>query len=220
LIGNSQPVEPSSNRPAGFGPELAHIPSSNEPLARVNGVDLTPDKIFPPGVMRAGDQMPKVALDKFLEDAVNRAVLVQEAERRGLAEAPDFIKLVDDLRGDIAGMPNLSPEQQAWQLNELRDNALMDRVYREEGIVPRRLGPDEVETYYQAHASEYDWVRKREALKGSPPEKIERRIREEIRKDIQIPIKRELSRKREFSAALRKNATVEILSDSGTGVPK
>jgi hypothetical protein len=221
LPADRQAPGPEPVIPASAGPELAQIPLDNKPLARVNGVDLTPSKIFSPGVMRSGDKLPKVALDKFLEDAVNRAVVVQEAEKRGFAEAPDFIKLVDDLRGDVAELPDLTPEAREWQLNELRDMALMNRVFQEEGIVPRRLGPDEVEAYYQAHAAEYDWVRKRETLKGSTPEKIERRIREEIRKDIQIPIKQELSQKRDaFTAALRETANVELLSDSGAGVPK
>lgn len=207
--------------PAGvkqFGPKLAAIPEAHKPFARVNGVDLTPDKVFPPGVMNAGDEMPDVALEKFVEDAVKRALVVQEAEKRGFATDPEFAKLVEDLRGDVESLPNLSAEEKAWQLAELRDQALMDRLLLEEGIVPRRLEPGEAQAYYQAHSAEYDWVRKREALKGTPEDKIERRVMDEVRKDLMIPIRQEYTARREaFTAELREGAEVEILDGEGSG---
>lgn len=219
--GEAQPLAwPLPVVPTNASFEIASIPLGDAPLARVNGVDLTASKIFPPGVMRSGDRLPKIALDKFLEEAVNQALVVQEAEKRGYAEDPDFIKQLDEFREDVAGMPNLSPEERAWQFNELREMALMDRVFKEQGIVPQRLGNDEVEAYYQAHSSEYDWVRKREALKGSSPEKAELRVWAEIKKDLQIPIKRQLTQQRdEFTYSLLKQANVELLADAGSDNP-
>jgi len=197
---------PDSGRSA-----AATMPLEDEPLALVNGVPLTMARVFPPGVMRAGDQMPRSTYEKFLDEAVNRAVVVQEAERRGYADTPEFKQLVGELRDDVAGLSNLSPEEREWQANELRELALADRLYREEGIVPRKVTPEEVDAYYRQHAAEYDWVRRREEARGATPERIERRVREEIRRDLQGPVGRETQQQREALArSLRDTARVEI----------
>lgn len=191
--------------------EVAVIPLADEPLARVNGVALTPARVFPPGVMRRGDELPKVAYDKFLDDAINRAVLVQEAERRGYADDPEFKRLVEQLRADIAGLPDLTQEQREWQVDELRGLALAEQVYRAEGIQPTRVTPEEVEAAYRAHAADYEWVRQRESLRGTSPEKIERRVRDQLRRDLQEPIARETRRRRDaLAASLRSAASVQI----------
>jgi hypothetical protein len=178
----------------------------------VEGSPLSLAQIFPPGAASPGDQFPRATLLRFIQDAVDRRVLVLEAERRGYADEGDFLRLMSELRQDVAELPHLTPAEREWQLNEMREMALADRLYREEGIVRRRVEPGTVEDYYRSHSAEYDWVRKREALKGASPEKIERRVKEEMRRDLEAPAKREARRQREeLAARYRGSYQVEIL---------
>ena len=200
--------------PTEAGPRLGRLPTNDLPLVKVNGVALTASQIFPPGTLQPGDELPQLTLDKFVEDAVERVLLVQEAERRGFSQDPAFLQYMEETRQDIEEFPNLTPEQRVWQFEELRAMALMHRLFEAEGIMPRRLDPAEVEAYYQAHSSEYDWVRKREQLKGTPPDQIERRVLTEVRRDLQIPIRREFNEKIEaYTESLRQKARIDYLTE-------
>jgi hypothetical protein len=89
--------------------------------------------------------------------------------------------------------------------------ALAEKVYRDAGILPRKVTAEEVDAYYRQHAADYEAVRRREAERGRTPEKIERRVKDEIRRDLQGPIAAETRRRREALAAeLRRSANVQI----------
>ncbi len=160
--------------------------------------------------MRPGEELPQLTLDKFVEEAVDRTLLVQEAQRRGIASDPALLQYIEELKTDLEEFDNLSPAQKAWQFEEMRDMAFTHRLFEQEGLIPRQIEATEIESYYQAHASEYEWVRKRERLKGTPEDQIERRVLAEVRKDLQIPIRRELAAKVEaFTDSLRRKAQIE-----------
>jgi hypothetical protein len=181
-------------------------------VAVIDGVALRAEEVFPAGTLGPGSRIPRETYRTLLEEAVKRRVVVREAERRGYADDPEFLRLMGELREDVSGQPGLTPAERDWQLRELRETALAGRLYREEGIGTRRVTPAEIDARYRERSAEYDWLRKREAARGSTPARIEYRVREQIRADLEAPLHEEALRLREeLAARLRLSIPTEVV---------
>jgi hypothetical protein len=70
----------------------------------------------------------------------------------------------------------------------------------------------EVQQYYENNSVEYEWLRERESVRGTKPEMIEMREREQIRRDLQDPRQREAVDKQQvYLDVLREKANIEYL---------
>ncbi len=187
------------------------IPDEQPPLM-VNDRPVTIDDVIPPGVLKPGDSMPEMAHRKFMALAEEQRLLVQEAQEKGLADTPEFLERVADMRKDLEEESNLSDEDKQWRLEHFTRTFLINKLYRQEGLIPERVSNKEVDLYYESQGYEYEWLRKKEALKGSSPEKIERRVRKEIKRDLEAPLKQEIGEKRKaYIESLRERSDIETL---------
>jgi hypothetical protein len=205
---------PPPRRPApGDIPEVTAMPADpEEALAVVDGIVITLDDLMPPGTLAAGEIMPREAYDKFLNKAIDDALLVGKAAEMGMADTEDFRELVEDMRKDLQEMPDLNEDDIAWRLDRFSKMALISDLYLREGLVPERVTREEVEDYYLSHGHEYDWVRKREGIKGSDPDRIERKVKEEIKRDLALPRNQEIRERREaYLEELRLQSDIRII---------
>lgn len=186
--------------------------SPHEPLAMVNDLPITAYDLFPPEVLEPGEVLPEQAYRAYLDQAIERKVLLDEARRLGMADTGTYRETIAEMEEDLQVLHNLNEEQRQWRLKHFSETVLVDSLYKAEGLIPRRVTKEEIEEYYGEHGDEYEWLRERERRKGSDPDKIEKRVRDMIKKDIKEPISRDMREKRSaFADSLRQKANIEIL---------
>lgn len=206
------PMEKTVENKAASIPTVRTSPKKT--IALVNGNPVSISDVLPPGVLQPGDSLPEAAYHKYLQNAVDQSLMLQEAGELGLMDTPEYQEMVEDMKNDLAELPGLSDEQKQWRLEDYSRMAVVQELYQREGLTPERINNEEVDTYYEAHNDEYEWLRKRENLKGSGTEKIERRVKMEIRRDLEAPRKKEVMEKRDaYLKSLRERADIEIMDN-------
>ncbi len=181
-------------------------------VALVNGDPVSISDVLPPGVLQAGDSLPEAAYNTYLQKAIDQRLLLQEVRELGLMDTPEYQEMVEDMKDDLSELPGLTDEQKQWRLEDYSRMAVIQELYQREGLSPERIKDEEVDTCYEAHNDEYEWLRKRENLKGSSPEKVERMVKMEIKRDLEAPRKKEVMEKRNaYLESLRERADIEIM---------
>ena len=190
--------------------ETMRLALPEEKSVRVNDTPVTIGNVVPPGVLKPGDEMPEDASLKFMNLAIEQQLLVQEAKARGLADAPEYQGIVEDMKNDLAEMQGLSEEQKQWRLEQFSKMALINELYRKEGLIPERVSREEVDQYYETYGGyEYDSLREREASKGTPQDKIEKMIKRQIKRDLEARLNKDLNeRKSAYLDTLREQSDI------------
>jgi len=190
--------------------ETVSLVKPEERSTRVNDTPVSVYDVIPPGTLKPGDELPEGAHRKFMDLAEDERLLVQEAQERGLADTPEYQAMVEDMREDLTEMSALSDEQRQWRLEHFSTMALINELYRQEGLMPQRVSGEEADRYYETRSDDYEWVRERETLKGTSPDKIERRVRQEMRRDRAVRLNKGLrERRRAYLESLRERADIE-----------
>jgi len=191
-------------------PPFSVVIPDEQPPSMVNGTPVTIKDVIPPGVLLPGDSLPEMAHRKFMALAEEQRLLVQAAQEQGLTDRPAFLAVVAEVRQDLEEDPRLSDEDKAWRLEYFKRTALINELYHREGLMPERISKEAVEAYYESHSGQYEWLRKEEALKGSSPEKIERKVKQAMKRDMEAPLKEEMREKRKaYIESLREKSGME-----------
>ncbi|NOX80385.1 MAG: hypothetical protein GXP57_04745 [Deltaproteobacteria bacterium] len=186
-------------------------------VAMVNGQPVTMGDVIAPGVLQAGDSLPESTYRNFLKQAVDQSLLVGKAEELGIADSDDMAAIADSMRKDIEEMGlSSSDEEKEWEVNKFTKMAVIDELYRREGLVPKKVSRAEVNEYYDSHGDEYGWLREREAARGTSPDEIEKKVRRQIERDLEVPRIKEIREKREaYIQALHEDADIQMVKQNG-----
>jgi len=95
-------------------------------------------------------------------------------------------------------------------LEQFSKMALINELYRKEGLIPERVSREEVDQYYETYGGyEYDSLREREASKGTPQDKIEKMIKRQIKRDLEARLNKDLNeRKSAYLDTLREQSDI------------
>jgi hypothetical protein len=194
-------------------PEVLTVDDQAETLAMVNGQPVAITDIMPPGSFDPGDMIQEESYKALIDKAIDQALLVQKAEELGGEDSDSFAVISDYLREQYKEMDlGGSPEENEWIIRNLTSAAVVNDLYQQEGLIPERVSDEEIQQYYDNNSVEYEWLRKRESARGSTPEMVERRVKEQIRRDLEEPNMREAAEKqKEYVELLRERADIEYL---------
>lgn len=181
--------------------------------ATVNGQPVRMTDVMPPGVLETGARLPEGTYKAFVDQAVNASLLVQAAREMGIADDEDMARISENMRSELADVADdESPKEINWEVKHFTRTAVINELFRKEGLTAKMVGKDEVQEYYDGHSDEYDWLRKREAARGvTNPEQIERRVKEQIRQDLMLPRAKEARKKQKaYIKTLRDDADINL----------
>lgn len=186
-------------------------------VAMVNGQPVTMGDVIAPGVLQAGASLPESTYRNFLKQAVDQSLLVGKAEELGIADSDDMAAIADSMRKDIKEMGlSSSDEEKEWEVNRFTKMAVIDELYRREGLVPKKVSRAEVNEHYDNYGYEYGWLREREAAKGTSPDEIEQKVRRQIERDLEAPRIKEIRKKREaYIQTLHEDADIQMVKQTG-----
>jgi len=189
----------------------------NDPLVRVNDVGVSLNTVMPPGALEPGEPMAEEGYKAYLDMAVDRELVVQKAAEMGIMESEQFRNIKDRLRAELEeGDPQAKKEDIDWEVDYFAATAVVNEVYRKEGLAPRRVTEEEVNENYDTRNADYDWLREREKNRGTGEDKIERKVREQIKRDLRDSAMQEaLKKQRSYLDTLREQANIEYLNKEG-----
>jgi hypothetical protein len=191
-------------------PPFSVVIPDEQPPSMVNGTPVTVNDVIPPGVLLPGDSLPEMAHRKFMALAEEQKLLEQAAQEKGLDDTSAFSARVEDMRQDLEADPNLSDEDKQWRLEHFTRMVLIGELFRQEGLIPERISRETVDAYYESHSDDYEWLRKEEASKGSSPARIETKVKQAIKRDLEAPLREEMKEKRKaYIESLREKSGME-----------
>lgn len=202
------PEEVETNSAAVF-PTVAADPE--EVVATVNGRPVAIGNVIAPNVLQPGDTLPESAYKKYLDKAVDETLLMQQAEEEGLTDSQEYAEIVADTKKDLDEISSLSEEEKAWRVQRVAKMAAINELFMKEGLVAEKVTPQEVNQYYENNAGNYDWLREREAARGTSPERIERKVKQQIKRDLMAPRRKEIREKQKaYIESLREHADIKV----------
>lgn len=200
--------EAETNSAAVFPTVAAH---PEEVVATVNGRPVAIGDVIAPNVLQPGDTLPESAYKKYLDKAIDETLLLQQAQEEGLTDSKEYAEVVADMKKDLDEISSLSEEEKAWRVQRVAKMAAINDLFMKEGLVAEKVTPQEVNQYYENNAGNYDWLREREAARGTSPERIERKVKQQIKQDLMAPRRKEAREKQKaYIQSLREYADIEI----------
>lgn len=205
-----QDMEESAEQP----PEVPTVdPELHRVAVMINGKPVTLGDVVPPGVIESGGTLHEDGYNQFINQAVDRSLLLQKAEDLGLTSTREYNAIQETMRAELGDMSmGGTEEERDWEIKYFTTSAVINELYRKEGLMPQRVSQEEIQTYYENNSVEYEWLRKREAAKGTNADKIERKVLDQIKKDLNFPSQKETREKRKaYLDELRGDANIEYL---------
>lgn len=201
--------EGAETRTAAVFPTVTANPE--EVVATVNGRPVAIGDVIAPNVLQPGDSLPESAYKKYLDKAIDETLLMQQAQEEGLTDGKEYAEVVADMKKDLDEISSLSEEEKEWRVQRVAKMAAINELFMKEGLVAEKVTPQEVNQYYENNAGNYDWLREREAARGTSPERIERKIKQQIKRDLTAPRKKEIREKQKaYIQSLREDADIKI----------
>jgi len=184
-----------------------------KPIAMVNEVEVSLGDVMPPGILTPGEPIAEHGYNAYLNMAIDRQLTVQKAQEMGIMNSEEFQSMVETMRTEFEDAdPQASKEDIDWEVNYFATSAVVNEVYRKEGLLPKKITKEEVGEYYDARSADYNWLREREKARGTSDDKIERKVQDQIKRDLRDPLSREAREKqRAYLDGLREDANIEYL---------
>ncbi|RLB42175.1 MAG: hypothetical protein DRH12_06390 [Deltaproteobacteria bacterium] len=180
-------------------------------VATVNGKPVSIEDVVPPNVLHLRDTLPATAYRKYVNKAINEALLVEKAIEEGLMDDEEYARILMDTKKDLDEISSLSEEDKEWRAQRVAKTALIRKLFKNEGLVAEKVTRQEVEEYYAAKSASYNWLREREVARGTTPERIEIKVRQQIKRDLVGRRRREMRREQEsYIESLREEADIYV----------
>ena len=189
------------------------IEDPDKPLTMVNDVEVSLNSVLPPGYLEPGDPMAEAGYNAFLDMAIDRELAVQKAREMDIIDSEELQTMKEDLHEKLLETNRRSSKEEIdWQVDHMITSAVVNKLYEKEGLMPPRTTKEDVEQYYNSRSADYNWLRERERVKGTSEDKIERRVQDQIKKDLRAPLVQESRKKqRVYLDTLRDQANIEYL---------
>lgn len=191
------------------------IDDPDKPLTRVNDVEVSLNSVLPPGYLNPGEPFAEAGYNAFLDMAIDRELVVQKAYEMDIIDSEELQVMKEDLHERLTSTNRRSSQEEIdWQVDHMITSAVVNKLYEKEGLKPPRITEENVEQHYNSRSADYNWLREREAVKGTSEDKIERRVRDQIKKDLRAPLVQESREKqRVYLDTLRDQANIEYLGE-------
>lgn len=151
-----------------------------EVLAKVNGADIKKSSIWSAltrtvkryqqrGIPLTRDQ-EKVAAKKYLQDQINRNLLLEQANQMGIQVSDSLVQAeIESVRKKFSSEKEFQAELKKRELTfdpyrqELKDDLLIDAVLRRELAEGIKVTDDQVETYFKKNSNRFSSAEQRRA---------------------------------------------------------
>jgi hypothetical protein len=207
------------------GTPVVYAMLPNQVLATVNGMPITLGDLIPlRSTNEAMQQMDSATYQYLLQRAINRMLIVDAAEAKGIALTESQERQLDDYQakraqpepGLIAKL-NVDPAQIQFEMQDQQAFMLQTSLMQAAGYSPN-VTPDEVQQYYQQHIDQYGQLPQDPQAQQQAWQSIEYQIREKLADSVRTAYQQQLDT---YMNQLKANASIVVtpLAASESGSP-
>lgn len=196
-------------------PTSAYWIHANQVLATVNGVSITLGDLIPLTSTnpQAVQEMDPTAYHYFLQRAINRQLIMQEAQAKGIALTDGQQAQLDKLQSEreesepgLVQKLTVNPAEIQFQLQDEQAFMLQTSLMAAQGYSPD-VTPQEVQQYYQQHPDQYGPLPQDPQASQEAWQSIDYQIRETLANSVRLQYQQQLNA---YMAQLTANANITI----------